>query len=896
MGWHDLRHLIEPQSIAVFGASERADSVGGRVYENLLSGGFGGSVFAVNPKHQRVLDRPCYAAVGDIRQPVDLAVIATPAATVPGIIRECGEHGVVGAVILSSGFRRSGETGSPLAAQLLDTARRYRIRLLGPNCLGIIRPAVNLNATFSRNMAHPGRLALVSQSGALCTAILDWAGMHQVGFSLIASIGDAVDVGFGELLDFLALDANTNSILLYIEGVSNARSFMSGLRAAARIKPVIVVKAGRHQAASRAAMTHTGALVGADDVFDAALRRAGAVRAMTIEQLFAAAQLLATCSGVQGNRLAVVTNGGGPGVMAVDRAVDLGIELAALDAATMARLDGVLPADWSHANPVDILGDALPQRYGDSVTACLEDPAVNGVLVMLTPQAMTQPLEAAQAVVTAASVKDKPVLACWMGEDQVAAGRDLFSRHQLPVFPNPEAAVEAFAYLYDHYVNRKLLLQVPGPMTHRDEPDVEGARLIIESALAQGRNMLSIAEARALLRAFDIPVVEARSAGSAAEALVAAETLGFPVVMKIDSPDVSHKSDVGGVRLDVTDAQSVRRVYQELVATIQRHYPDKRITGVTVEPMVRTPSGRELLIGVATDPVFGPVVSFGAGGTAVEVMQDRAVALPPLNQFIARDLIGRTKIARLLATFRNLPPANIEAVEYVLLRVSALVCELDQIRELDINPLIVDEKGAVAVDARIAVLPRPPASRRYGHMAIHPYPGELTGHWQLADGTDIKIRPIRPEDAQMERGFVRDLSPRSRYLRFMHSFTELTADMLARLTQIDYDKEMAFVALARVDGQEKEIGVARYAMDLDGDSCEFAIVIADEWQHKGIGAHLMRVLMDTARNRGFKYMRGEILAENVVMCKLVQELGFDVTPHPEERGIQVASKSLTDEV
>ncbi len=884
MDWHYLHSLIEPGSVAVFGASERPDAVGRFVFENLLNSGFAGPVYPVNPKYAQVSARRCVASIGEIEGGVELAVIATPAPTVPQILHECGEHGVRAAVVLSAG---------PAAAEMLAVARRYRIRVLGPNCLGLVRPGKGLNATFSNNTAAPGSLALVSQSGALCTAILDWAGPHHVGFSLIASIGDAADVGFGDLLDFLAMDPDTKSILLYVEGISHARTFMSGLRAAARMKPVVVVKAGRHEAGSRAALTHTGALMGADDVFDAALRRAGVVRAMTIEQLFAAAQMLATHQRVQGNRLAIITNGGGPGVMATDRAVDQGVQVAALGEATLARLDQALPGGWSRANPVDMLGDAPPQCYREAVTACLADANVDGVLAILTPQAMTRPDEAAEAVIEAGRNADhKPVLTSWMGEEQVARARDRFLARGIPVFPNPEAAVEAFAYLYNHQHNQQLLMQVPGPVAPRSEPDVEGARLIVEAALAEERGWLTVNESRALLRAFGIPVVEALTVRSAAEALVAAETLGFPVAMKINAPHITHKTDAGGVRLNISDARSVRGAYHELIGAVARQDPDRPVEAVTVEPMVRKPHGRELLIGVATDEVFGPVISFAAGGTAVELLRDRAVTLPPLNRFIAADLIRRTRVSRMLDAFRNLPPADMAAVEQVLLRVSEMTCELEQIHELDINPLIVDEQGAMAVDVRIAVRRRPPGLRPYAHMAIHPYPGHLVERFQLADGTEIKVRPIRPEDAQIEQSFVRGLSPQSRYLRFMHSLTELTPEMVVRFTQIDYDREMAFIALVRDGGREQEIAVARYIMNPDGESCEFAIVVADKWQHKGIGLHLMQLLIEAARRRGFKRMEGEVLTENTPIVHLVQELGFEVSPQAGEPDVKRVTKAL----
>jgi acetyltransferase len=885
MGKHYLDPLFAPESIAVFGASDKPGSVAGRVFQNLREAGFGGRLYPVNPKHETVLGEPCFADLEAIGHSVDMVVVATPAPTVPEIVRAAGENGASVAVVMTAGFGESGSGGRRLERELLEYAHYYGVRVLGPNCLGLMRPRSGVNATFSNSAAEPGNLALVSQSGALCTAILDWARPHHVGFSAMVSLGDAADVDFGDLLDFLALDPETSSILLYVEGVHNARRFMSGLRIAARMKPVIVVKAGRHAAGSRAAMSHTGALVGGDDVFEAALGRAGAVRADTIDQLFAAAQMLAERPRVAGDRLGIITNAGGPGVLATDRAMDVGVEVPELSEATVERLDAALPDHWSRANPLDILGDATPDRYGEALAACLGDPNLDGVLAMLTPQAMTDPVAAAEAVIGARDGADKPVLACWMGQEQVAPAWQRFLEAQLPYFRSPETAVEAFAYLARHRRNQELLMQVPGPRAYRSEPDVEGARLIIEGALAEHRKVLSEMESKAVLTAFGVPVMASVEVDSASQALVMAESLGFPVAMKINSPDIPHKSDVGGVRLNIGSAQAVRRAYNELLDSVRAQRPDARLNGVLLERMYTNGQGRELLVGVARDAVFGPVVSFGAGGTAVEVMRDRAVALPPLNTFIARRLIAETRISRLLAAYRNLPAVDQDAVEQVLLRISELVCELPHVTELDINPLMADPGGAWVVDARIGVDSPAPSLEPYGHMAIHPYPAHLGDRFQLADGTDIRIRPIRPEDAEIEQDFVRNLSEESKYFRFMRTLHELTHEMLVRFTQIDYDREMAFIAVTERGGGEQELGVARYTINPDGDSCEFAIVVADDWRGLGIGTRLLRTLMTAAKARGLKVMMGEALANNTDMRALAERLQFTVRTSDEDPGL-----------
>jgi acetyltransferase len=882
MGKHYLSKLFEPASVAVFGASDREGAVGNLVFRNMIEGGFKGDVFPINPNHGKVQGHKAYPDLNSIGKPVDLAVITTPAVTVPGIIESCGEHGIRAAVVISAGFREIGPQGLKLEQALVENARRYGLRFTGPNCLGLMRPATGLNCTFNKGSASQGNIALVSQSGALCTAILDWAAANHIGFSTVVSTGISADIDFGEVLDYLVSDPKTKSILLYIEGIHDARSFMSGLRAAARVKPVIVLKVGRHPSGSRAAMSHTGALVGSDDVFASALRRAGVVRGLRIGDLFSAAATLASVSCVKGERLAIVTNGGGPGVMATDRVTDLGMSLAELSKDTLKKLNAVLPVTWSQANPVDVIGDATPERYARAVEICMSDPGVDGLLVILTPQAMTDPDAVARSLVALGDNNHKPLLACWMGDIQVAEGRRILRAANVPTFHTPEAAVEAFSYLVNYYRNQKLLLETPGPLSPGKAPDVEGARMIIEGVLAEGRKVLSESESKAVLHAFHIPTARASIVRSPNEALVQAESLGFPVALKINSPDITHKSDAGGVHLGISNAQAVRSAYSDMLNAVKKNRPEARIDGVTIEPMLQRPSGRELLVGLVTDPVFGPVITFGAGGTAVEVMGDRAVTLPPLNRRLVQDLIGQTRVSRLLGAFRHMPMADMEALEQVLLRVSEIACELPLVRELDINPLIVDEHGAIAVDARMVVDYHAQTAERYNHMAIYPYPGHLVTRRQLPNGTDMVIRPIRPEDAEIEQAFIRKLSMQAKYFRFMQPINELSQQMLARFTQIDYSREMALIAVVYVDGEETEIGVARYITNPDGKSCEFAIVIADDWQRQGIAHWLMQPLIETARSHALQVMEGEVLATNHEMLNLVAKLGFSINPSEEE--------------
>ncbi|MEY3760562.1 MAG: hypothetical protein RIR39_2053 [Pseudomonadota bacterium] len=891
MGPHYLNRFFTPKSVAIVGASERENSVGYRLLLNMQEAGFKGGLYPVNNKRDELLGLKAYPDLNAVPEDLDLVVIATPAPSVPGIIRQCGEKGVSSVIIITAGFGELGSEGKRLQQEVLDIAHRYNIRIIGPNCLGVIRPSGYLNATFGDGTVKDGSLALLSQSGAVCTAILDWAKVQDIGFSTVVSMGGAADIDFGEVLDYLATDSKTTGILMYVEGIRDARRFLSGLKAAARLKPVILIKSGRHEAGVKAAMSHTGAMVGGDDVFDAAIARAGVVRVYSITELFSAARVLANNYVVKKDRLAIITNAGGPGVMSTDRAEDVGIIMAELSPASIEGLNEALPVHWSHANPVDILGDATSERYQKALDICLKDKNVDGVLVILTPQAMTNPTQVALSIIEGAKASKKPVLASWTGGERVQEGRDLFANSRVAHFSTPEVAVDAFSFLAKYAQNQILLKQIPSPTDELAKPDVEGSRLIIERVLSEGRQVLTAQESKAILAAFHIPVTQTIKISSVKDAMIAAETLRFPVVLKVNMAEFSHKSDIGGVRLNINSVQDISRHYTEMEAAIKQLHPEITEVGMTVEPMFRSPNGRELMIGVVRDPVFGPAISFGLGGTMVEILKDNAVALPPLNAYMVEQMIAKTKAARYLAAFRQLPPANKQALINVLLNISAMVSELPEILELDINPLIVDENGVMAVDARIKAQVSHQLTR-YSHMAIHPYPHELIQYHQLNNGVNITIRPIRPEDAILEKDFHNRLSERTKYFRFMQALQELTPEMIVRFTQIDYDREMAFVAVTDDANMPSELGVGRCLMNPDGNSVEFALVVADDCHCLGIGSKLMTTLMQTAKAKGISFFEGEVLVVNKPMLSLVTKLGFSIETIADDNEVVRVVKDL----
>ena len=873
---HALAPLLAPSSVALVGATEREGALGRLVWQNLAAGGLRGALNPVNPKHKQVFGQRCYARLRDLPQPPDLVVLVTPAQTIPSLIEEAGAAGVRAAVVLSSGFGEAGDAGRALQAEAVAAARRHGLRMIGPNCLGLMRTDAGLNATFSPVAALPGRLALLSQSGAICSAILDWAKPSGVGFSSVVSLGAAADVDFGELLDFLVADPATDAVLMYVEGIRDARRFISALRVAARAKPVVVLKVGRHASGTRAAASHTGALMGSDAVFDAALRRGGTVRVRSYTQLFAAARILAAGQAPSGERLAIITNGGGPGVMAADSAADNGVPLAQLSKETVALLDGKLPPQWSRGNPLDIVGDAPPQRFADATSAALADPGVDALLVMYSPVAVTPPEAAARAVAEAARGSKKPVIAAWLGDISPTRTRSYLEDQGLPNFYTPENAVEAFSFLCAYRRNQTQLLEVPGALSNTPQKthvDLGAVNAIRDRALAEKRTILSEHEAKAILALFGLPVPRTIVAADRAAAVAAAGELGYPVAIKIHSPDITHKSDVGGVRLNLQNAQMVASAFDDMLLHVRALQPAARIEGAAVQPMLRYPDAREVLVGIATDRVFGPAISFGAGGVAVEALRDTAVALPPLNGVLARELIGRTRVARLLAKHRDIPAVDAGALEAILEGVSQMACALPWLSEMDLNPVISHPGGAMIADARIVIDPaRLQAPLRYGHMAIHPYPAELEGELRLRDGTRVAVRPIRPEDAAPEQRFFDALSERSRYQRFMNQMAHLPPQMLARFTQLDYDRELALVALAP-DGREF-IGVGRYAPNADGETAEFALTIADAWQGRGIGRALLERLCDCARAAGYRTLYGHILHANREMLELAERLGF----------------------
>ncbi|KXB32327.1 acetyl-CoA synthetase [Dechloromonas denitrificans] len=891
---HYLTSLFEPKSVAVIGASDRENSVGNVIFKNILNQGYKGKLYAINPKHETIQGQPAYKSIEEIGARVETAIIATRPQTVPHIIEQCGRSGVRNAIIIAAGFSEAGHIGAALERKVIEIARSYNVRILRPNCLGIIRPELGLNATFTKITANPGNLALVSQSGAMCSAVLDWAKANQVGFSSVISLGMTADIDFGEILDYLIYDSRTHYILMYVEGIRNARRFMSALRSAARIKPIILLKAGRHEAGSVAAAAHSGMAAVSDTVFDAAVRRAGVVRVRNVGQLFYAAKALASKFRPQGSRLAIITNGGGPGAMAADRAGDLGIPLAQLSNETMAALNKFLPIGWSHGNPIDIGGDATPERYRDTILAVTHDANVDSTLVMLSPQAMTEPMEVAKAIIEVADKLNRSLICCWMGEEQVAGARKLLEDAGIPAFRMPETAIELFHHISKYYSNQKLLLQTPEP-TRQQRPETEGAKMLIEALLAERRKVLSEMESKAILRAFKVPVAQTMVARTATEALLLAEQIGFPIAMKVDSPDLPHKSDAGGVRLNIQNAPAVRNAYHDIIDTVQKRHPTAKINGVSIEPFLSRPNGRELMIGVFRDPIFGPVITFGAGGFDVEIFSDRSVALPPLNKFLAKDLIDSTRASKILDQFHNMPPVDREAIKEVLLCISEMVCELPWIVELDLNPLIVDEEGAIAADARIVIDHATGASGdRYAHMAIYPYPVHLVQEWQMNDGKVVTIRPIRPEDAELEQEFVKNMSDESRYYRFMDTLRELTQTMLVRFTQIDYDREMALVATINdEEGKESQIGVSRYVVNPDGESVEFALAVGDGWQKCGVGRKLMTALIDCARSKGYRAVVGDVLSTNTKMFRLMTSLGFTIHPHPDDTAVKRVVKPLT---
>ena len=896
MNKHYLTSLLAPESIAVF-AGRSDDAATQTAHARALHAALRAQRYAGK---LYFLDIHTSGTLADLAQSrADLAIIALPPQDVAAALELAGRMDCRSALVLSSGI------GPEKAADLKRIARREGIHLLGPNSLGFQRPQLQLNASAIGPLANAGPLALVSQSGALTSSMLDWAAANAVGFSLVASLGRGTAVDIAQVLDFLAHDAQTQSIIVYLEGISSARAFMSALRSAAIAKPVVILKSGRRPAGNEAAQTHSGAIVGSDDVFDAALRRAGAVRVRSFVELFSAAKCLASRYRPVGRRLAIVTNGGGPGVLAADWVSEIDLELGKLSPASVSALRPHVPEFASLSDLVDLTEPAGPEHFRAAVETAGKDTSVDGVLAIFSPKMTGAAESVARALVEAKRSMGKPLLTCMMGDASVGASRSILNDAAIPTFRTPEAAVGAFGNIASFYRNQQLLQQTPTPLSTLAKPDLEAARLVIESVLAERRNVLTEMESKALLSSFHIPVTNTILARNANEAMMIASQLGFPVALKIDSPDISHKSDAQGVALNILNGTGARDTYSDMVARVKRLHPEARINGVTVQKMAGAQRGREIYIGLVTDDPFGPVIVFGAGGTMIELLNDRAMELPPLNQFLARRLIERSRVAGMLGEWRGAGAVDMDALEQVLLRVSEMVCELPQLREMDINPIIVDEHGAVAVDARIVIDNAPQAvsgrSNNYQHLAILPYPARHEQVWPLRGGGQYTVRPIHPNDAQMLQDLVQHLSPESRYSRFVSSMRELPPSMLARFTLIDYDREMALVAVfkersAAADGEivetERIVGISQYVTNLDQSSCEFSLVVADDFSGKGLGSRLMESIMDVAREKGLAEIEGLVLAKNPGMLKLMKSLGFAVKPFAEDADFMLVTHTL----
>ncbi len=876
-----LDAIFTPNSVALVGATEKEGSVGRTILRNLISSPFGGTVYPVNPKRPNVLGIKAYPSVTAIPEEVDLAVIVTPAPTVPGIISECVDAGVKGAIVISAGFKETGEEGAKLEQQILEHARRGQMRIIGPNCLGVMRPLTGLNATFASTIARPGNVAFISQSGALLTAILDWSFKEVVGFSAFISVGSMLDVGWGDLINYLGDDAQTRSIVIYMESIGDARAFLSAAREVSYVKPVIVIKAGRTEAAAKAAASHTGSLTGSDEVLDAAFRRSGVLRVDRISDVFYMAEVLAKQPRPKGPRLTILTNAGGPGVLATDALIADGGELASISDETTAALNQLLPPHWSHNNPIDILGDADPERYAKSLETAGKDPNSDGLLVILTPQAMTDPTQTAEQLKPFAKIDGKPILASWMGGAEVAAGVTILNRADIPTFDYPDTAARVFNYMWHYSYNLRGIYETPILPTDDDAPDRTLAETIIKNARDAGRDILTEYESKQLLAAYDIPTTETKIARSPNDATQIAEQIGYPVVLKLHSETITHKTDVGGVQLNLLDSEAVRRAYQLIEQGVSEHVGKEHFLGVTVQKMVKL-DGYELILGSSLDPQFGPVLLFGTGGTLVEVFKDRALALPPLTTTLARRMIEPTKIFTALRGVRGRRPINLAALEQLMVRFSQLVVEQQWIKEIDINPLLVSPDRLLALDARVVVHGKDMAESQLPKPAIRPYPIQYTSTWKMADGPEFTIRPIRPEDEPTMVRFHQTLSERSVYLRYFH-FIKLSErvshERLSRICFIDYDREMVLVAeyFSPETKQPEIIAAARLSKVHGTDEAEFGLLISDLFQKRGLGTELLRRLVKIGRDEGLRRIVGDILSANYDMQHISERLGFHIT-------------------
>jgi acetyltransferase len=897
MSTYHLDRLFAPRSVVVVGASPRATSPGRAVLQNLREAGFKGTIGLVNPHYPEIEGVRSVKTLQELPDAPDMIVIAAPPQAVPGIVTAAGQKGAATAIIITAGL---GHGAGSLADACERAARATGLRLVGPNCLGVLAPRAGLNASFAARTPPAGDLALVSQSGAIAAGLIEWSSARGIGFSAVVSLGDKIDVDFGDLLDYFALDRATRAILLYVESIADTRKFMSAARAAARVKPVVVVKSGRHAQGAKAAQTHTGALAGADAVYDAAFRRAGLLRVLDLDKLFAAAETLGRLPPFPGKRLAVLTNGGGIGVLAVDRLVDLDGALAAISVQTMQRLDAALPPIWSRGNPVDIAGDADASRYRVALEALQADGENDAILVMNVPTALASAEAAATAVADVARAhrgewsRPKPLFAVWVGSSDAVTG--IFEAAGIPNYATESDAVSGFMHLVRYREALDALAVTPPSLPQDFVPDVAAARAVVAGAVREGRSWLDPLEVTRLFAAYSIPIAPALFAANPEEAAAVAAPLladGSTVVAKILSPDIVHKSEVGGVRLNLTSADAVRTAVADILARARAARPDAHIRGVTIHPMVLRPKARELIAGIADDPTFGPVIVFGRGGTAVEVIGDKALALPPLDLALAQALIARTRVARVLKAYRDVPAADTDAVALLLVKLAQLAADLPEMRELDLNPVLADQSGLIAVDARVAVAAVEPGRRGpSGHprFAIRPYPKEWERRTALRDGTAILVRPVRPEDEPLYEPFFEKVTAEDLRLRFFAPVKEFGHAFVARFTQIDYARAMAFIAVAESSGEM--LGVVRLHADANYERGEYAILVRSDLKGRGLGYLLMQLIIDYARAEGLRRIEGQVLRENTAMLEMCRKLGFEIASDPHDRDTCVVKLAL----
>jgi acetyltransferase len=872
-----LEPLLNPKSIAVVGATERDGSVGRTLIENCLLGLEERKVYPVNPAHETVLGQKCYPDMASVPKPVDLAIIATPAWTVPDVVEECGKAGVPGVVIVAAGFKETGQAGRDLEAKISEIRVRYGMRIIGPNCLGIIRPHANLNATFLRHNPPPGRIAFISQSGALGSAILDWAVSENVGFSAFLSVGSMLDVDFGDLIDFLGEDSYTGSIIIYMESVGNARRFMRAARGFARSKPIVVIKPGKYAESAKAALSHTGAMAGSYEVYNAAFRRAGIVRVDEILDLFNCASVLDSRYLPAGPRIALITNAGGPGVLAADAIIESGCELARLSEETLKDFDESLPPYWSHGNPVDLLGDADVERYAKAISGCLADRAVDGIVVVYTPQGSARSTELAERVVKVAERRVKPILTVWMGEQGVTEGREVFHSKNIPTYDSPEQAIKTYQYMWTNKRNLDLLNETPEDLSVALSPPSSHVQLLMERSLQAGQIVLTEDKADRFLDAYGIPRARGVFCENVEQAVPAAASIGYPVVLKVVSPDIIHKSDAGAVVPNLRSEAELREVYPRVLERVHETSPAAKIEGAYVQKMIENVN-YELILGSKKDLDFGAVIMFGAGGTAVEMYHDISVKLPPLNQTLARLLMEDTRVWQVLKNgFRSKPPADLRLLEEIVVKFSNLVVDFPDIAEIDVNPLVVTDSGVYAVDSRIVLDSEPPASTDpHRHLVIMPYPGKYITPWRLRDGTDVILRPIRPEDEPLEAELLRGLSDETSRFRFFQVMRNITHEVLIGYCNIDYDREMAIIAELTEGGKKRSIGVSRLIMEPGDKRAEFAVLVADDFAGQGLGTKLVDMLIGIGEEKRLETIYGIVLADNANMIRLCRSLGFEV--------------------